>query len=66
MPSGRCRIHGGKSTRPKKRRVPEPCRLARWNHGFSEKAAVADRRQIHAMIAEWVKQMKALRAQPAA
>jgi hypothetical protein len=36
------------------------CQLARWKHGFSLKAAVAERRRIRALIAECGKLMKAL------
>jgi hypothetical protein len=38
--------------------------MAKWNHGFFLKAAVAERRRMRAMIAKRGKLIKALRARP--
>jgi hypothetical protein len=40
------------ATAQEPKRGREQCRLARWKHGFSAKAAVAERRRMRALIAE--------------
>jgi hypothetical protein len=48
MASGRCRLHGGKSTGPRTAEGLERSRTARLGHGYYTAAAKAERRQARA------------------
>jgi hypothetical protein len=54
MPTEGAACTGGKSTGPRTAEGRERCRLARWKHGFSAQAAVAERKRVRAAIAECV------------
>ena len=50
MANGRCRMHGGLSTGPRTAEGIERIRLALTKHGRYSQAALAERRQVQALL----------------
>jgi hypothetical protein len=50
MPNGRCRMHGGPSTGPRTEAGKAAIRASRTIHGRYSHAAVAERREVRALL----------------
>jgi hypothetical protein len=50
MANGRCRLHGGKSTRPRTPERLERSRRANWKHGYYSREANAERSRVRAAM----------------
>jgi hypothetical protein len=50
MPNGRCKVHGGKSTRPRTPEGLERSRRANWKHGYYSREAKAERLRVRTAI----------------
>ena len=58
MPNGRCRLHGGKSTGPKKPEGLERSRKANWKHGHYSKEPKEIYREHGQLIKEYEATLK--------